>query len=46
LKHVEMKNLCCHDFTELRDELRHATARLRHKTDVIMSCFQLAGLSI
>ncbi len=46
LKHVEMKNLCCHDFTELRDALRKATARLRHKTDVIVSCFQLAGLSI
>jgi transposase len=46
LKHVEMKNLCCHDFTELRDELRKATARLRHKTDMIVGCFQLAGLAI
>ena len=46
LKHVEMKNLCCHDFTELRDELRKATARLRHKTDVIVGCFQLAGLEL
>ena len=46
LKHVEMKNLCCHDFTELRDELRKATARLRHKTDVIVGCFHLAGLTL
>ena len=46
LKHVEMKNLCCHDFTELRDELRKATVRLRHKTDVIVGCFHLAGLAL
>ena len=45
LKRVEMKNLCCHDLKELRRELRKAIARLRHKTDVILSCFAEAGLS-
>ena len=38
LKYVELKNLCCHDLPELRCELRKATARLRHKTDVIQGC--------
>lgn len=45
LKRVEMKNLCCRDVKELRYELRKATARLRHKTDVIVSCFGEAGLA-
>lgn len=35
LKTVELKNLCCHNLAELRDELRKAIERLRHKTDVI-----------
>jgi len=35
LKNVELKNVCCHSLDELRDELRKAIARLRHKTDVI-----------
>jgi transposase len=38
LKYVEMKNLCCRTLAELRDELRKAIARLRHKTEVICSC--------
>lgn len=44
LKQVEMKNLCCHNLDELHDELRKATARLRHKTDVIVACFTQAHL--
>lgn len=44
LKQVEMKNLCCHNLDELHLELRKATARLRHKTDVILACFQQARL--
>lgn len=44
LKSVEMKNLCCHDLSELRYELRKAVARLRHKTDVIFACFQQVRL--
>jgi transposase len=42
LKYVELRNVCCHDLTELRDELRKATARLRHKTDIIQACFRHA----
>jgi transposase len=44
LKYVEMKNLCCHTLAELRDELRKAIARLRHKTDIICSCIDHAHL--
>jgi transposase len=46
LKQVEMKNLCCHNLHELRYELRKATARLRHKTDVILACFDQAHLHV
>jgi transposase len=46
LKHVEMKNLCCHNLAELHHELRKAAARLRHKTDVILACFQQARLTM
>lgn len=35
LKYVELGNVCCHHLTELRDELRKAIARLRHKVSVI-----------
>jgi len=38
LKDVELKNQCCHDLAELRDELRKAITRLRHKTPMILSC--------
>jgi transposase len=44
LKYVELKNLCCHTLDKLRYESRKATARLRHKTDVVLACFQLARL--
>lgn len=37
LKNVEMKNLCCHDLQELRDELRRAIERLRHRMGIIQS---------
>lgn len=42
LKHVELRNMCCRDLVHLHDELRKATARLRHKTDVIQACFRHA----
>lgn len=45
LKNVEMRNLCCHDLVELRDECRQAIARMRHKVDVIKSFFRRAGLA-
>ena len=44
LKRVELKNVCCQDLTTLRYELRRATARLRHKREVIKGCIQHAGL--
>lgn len=37
LKHVELKNVCCHNISELRTELRKAMARLRHKVPIIQS---------
>lgn len=37
LKHVQLRNLCCHSLPQLAVELRKAVARLRHKTDVIVS---------
>ena len=44
LKRVELKNVVCHDLSELRYELRLATARLRHKRQVIQACIRHAGL--
>lgn len=38
LKRRELGNLCCHDRAELRQELRWAVARLRHKHDVLQGC--------
>ncbi len=46
LKYVEMKNLCCLTLDQLRCELRKATTRLRHKTDVILACFKQARLGM
>jgi transposase len=46
LKYVELKNLCCLTLDQLRCELRKATARLRHKTDVILACFKYARLGV
>jgi len=43
LKHVELKNLCCHDLNELWSELRKAIARLRHKPQVITGCIRQVG---
>jgi transposase len=46
LKRVELKNRCCRDLAELRVELRRATARLRHKRDVIRGCSAQCGYSV
>jgi transposase len=46
LKYVELRNVCCHTLAELRYELRKATARLRHKSDIIQACFREARLDI
>ena len=44
LKMVELANVCCHDLTELRYQLRKAIARLRHKSIIIQSFFHQARL--
>lgn len=46
LKYVELRNVCCHDLSELRIHLRQAVARLRHNPDVILACFHHAGLVV
>ena len=44
LKSVELANLCCQDLATLRNELRKAIARLRHKSHLIQSFFRQAQL--
>ena len=44
LKRVELKNVACRDLAHLRDELRKAIARLRHKTRIIRGCITQTGL--
>lgn len=46
LKYVELKNVCCTDLNNLRQELHLAIRRLRGKPHLIQSFFALAGLSI
>jgi transposase len=44
LKRVELKNVVCRDVSHLRQELRKATERLRHKQNIIHSCINQTGL--
>jgi len=46
LKRVELRNVCCVDLRHLRSELRLATARLRHKQDIIQDCIREAGYHV
>lgn len=46
LKNVELKGVCCRKLEQLRRELRLAIERLRHKREVIISCFAMAGLPL
>jgi transposase len=46
LKHVELRNLCCFDLSELRTELRLAAGRLRHKAAVLRGCITECGYAI
>ena len=46
LKNVELKNVCCQQIGELKRELRLAFERLRHKTEIITGCFDVAGLDL
>jgi transposase len=43
LKFVELKNVCCRNLDHLKQELRRARERLRHKVPIIQACFQQAG---
>jgi transposase len=43
LKRVELRNRCCRDLPELKREFRRATARLRHKRNVLAACIRHAG---
>lgn len=43
LKQVELANVCCHDLTELRQEVRKAVARIRHRADVLVGCIRQPG---
>jgi len=45
LKHVEMRNLCCSNLIDLRQELHFAIMRLRSKPYLIESFFAGADLS-
>lgn len=46
LKYVELKNVVSQNCTDLRAELRLATARLRQKRHVIQGCIKHAGLIV
>jgi transposase len=46
LKRVELRNVCCRDLPDLRQQLRRAVARLRHKRPIIRSCIAHAGCSL
>jgi transposase len=43
LKRVALGNVCCMTLEALRDELRLALARLRHRKDVLQACISRPG---
>lgn len=43
LKHVELKNVCCDDMADLRQNLTAATGKLRQKPEIIKACFAQVG---
>ena len=43
LKYVELRNVVCHDQGELRQQLRRAIERLRHRPDLIRSFIEHYG---
>ncbi|MBI3977003.1 MAG: IS630 family transposase [Chloroflexi bacterium] len=46
LKHVELRNVCCPSLSALRDVVRLAVKRLRHKVRVLAGCIQYAGYQV
>lgn len=45
LKHVELRNVVCHDLEELHEQFHLALARLRRKPRIIRSFYAQAGLT-
>jgi transposase len=43
LKHVELRNVMCHNQQELRHELQLAIARVRQKPDILAGCIRECG---
>jgi transposase len=43
LKRVELRKLVCKDLSDLKQELLHAIAQLRHKRHVLRGCFSQCG---
>jgi transposase len=39
LKHVELRNVCCHDLGQLGQQLTAAVERLSAKPDILIACF-------
>lgn len=46
LKDVELKNVCCRDLPQLKHEVCLAIRRLRSHPNLILSCFEGAGLRL
>lgn len=46
LKHVEMRNLVCHDLEELHEQFHLAGGRLRQKPHLVRAVFAQAGLKL
>lgn len=43
LKHVELRNVCCHSMADLRHNLDTASARMHQKPEIIRACFEQVG---
>ena len=46
LKHVELRNICCENYSDLRKLISSAVIRLRRKPQLIQSFFHQSGLRI
>src|SRR5512147_831185 len=46
LKEVELRNLACLDLEQLHMELHLALGRVRQRQELVLSCFEGAGLSL
>jgi transposase len=46
LKRVELRNVCCHDLRELRQELWLGAARLRQKPHILHACIRQCGYAV